>query len=433
MTGHKEHVLCLSFQHDGQQLVSAGGNPIATESSGEIILWNVATGTPVSQSIQSLPIVNACAFSPDGRSLAYATPAGAAIWDPTSDKSTPFERLSTSITALAWSPNTKSIAAASKGEVTIWNVESGTTKLLKGHVGHVNDATFSRDGNRIATAGGDRTIRLWDISNGRELARLSGHSDRVVDIDFSPDGSRIVSASGDRTARLWEVSDAAIRSLTPPSRSAKQGAVQLDGRTGHIAVPSLQPDWTSPFTVEAWVKPSLLTSSRELLCDAQNGGMVLGFYDGVCSFLLSNGSSYVTTRALRDASRVEQHVAGVFDGRRIRLFINGEPQGSGVLFTGRVKLSGMPLLIGANPESGNRVIKAFSGSVDEVRISSTARYTSKFTPDREFKADKHTIALFHLDESSGSRAFDYSGRNHHGILRGAQRTSLGMKRVSTAP
>src|SRR5262245_12142218 len=67
-----------------------------------------------------------------------------------------------------------------------------------------NSASFSPDGARIVTASDDNTTRVWDATNGKELARLEGHRERVNCASFSPDGARIVTASEDNTARVWD-------------------------------------------------------------------------------------------------------------------------------------------------------------------------------------------------------------------------------------
>ena len=66
-------------------------------------------------------------------------------------------------------------------------------------------AVFSIDGRRIATAGADGTVKLWDAATGAWLRTLNGHSDLVMSVCFSPDGQRILSSSRDQSARLWDV------------------------------------------------------------------------------------------------------------------------------------------------------------------------------------------------------------------------------------
>jgi WD40 repeat protein len=66
---------------------------------------------------------------------------------------------------------------------------------------------FSPDGQRIASASMDGTIKVWDAQAGRETLTLKGHESGVTGVAFSPDGRRIASASHDGTVKIWDARD----------------------------------------------------------------------------------------------------------------------------------------------------------------------------------------------------------------------------------
>jgi len=76
-------------------------------------------------------------------------------------------------------------------------------KLIQIIVGPVQYAEFSPDGNRVATAGNDRSARVWDVTTGEPITSVLEHEDRTIRACFSPDGQRVLTTSGDGTARIW--------------------------------------------------------------------------------------------------------------------------------------------------------------------------------------------------------------------------------------
>ncbi len=75
---------------------------------------------------------------------------------------------------------------------------------LKGHTAHLLFVQFSPDGEMLATASSDMTIRLWDTATGTLCKTLKAHANWVRAVQFSPDGRTMLSGCSDYTIRLWD-------------------------------------------------------------------------------------------------------------------------------------------------------------------------------------------------------------------------------------
>ncbi|KAF1962192.1 WD40 repeat-like protein, partial [Byssothecium circinans] len=72
---------------------------------------------------------------------------------------------------------------------------------LEGHSDGVSSVAFSHDSARLASASGDKTVKIWDPSSGACLSTLKGHSGGVSSVAFSHDSARLASASDDSTVK----------------------------------------------------------------------------------------------------------------------------------------------------------------------------------------------------------------------------------------
>ncbi|KAJ6575629.1 WD40 repeat-like protein [Mycena vulgaris] len=113
-----------------------------------------------------------------------------------------------SVNSVAFSSDgSRAISGSRDKTIRIWNVSTGKQlQQLDGHNDSVNSVTFSSDGSRAISGSHDKTIRIWDVSTGKQLQQLDGHDGWVNSITFSLDGSRAISGSRDKTIRIWDVS-----------------------------------------------------------------------------------------------------------------------------------------------------------------------------------------------------------------------------------
>lgn len=76
---------------------------------------------------------------------------------------------------------------------------------LSGHTRPVTNMVFSPDGNLLASASEDRSIRVWDLRDGRCIMIFVGHTDAIRSINFNSSNKLLVSTSYDNTIRIWNL------------------------------------------------------------------------------------------------------------------------------------------------------------------------------------------------------------------------------------
>ncbi|MBI1279440.1 MAG: hypothetical protein GC179_15025 [Anaerolineaceae bacterium] len=101
------------------------------------------------------------------------------------------------------------------GTIRLWDISDLIAKksievdtawrVLHAHTDMVTAIVFSEDGNKIASASWDTTVRIWDYQTGKNSLTLNAHSDQVWTVAFNPQATLLASAGDDGAVKLWNL------------------------------------------------------------------------------------------------------------------------------------------------------------------------------------------------------------------------------------
>ena len=176
-------------------------------------------------------------FSPDGRTLALGASGTVELRDASGRRTRRvIDGIPGKVNAVHFSSDGALlvIAAGITGLNGVAELRSATTgesrARFEGHRDAVQDAELSPDGRWLATAGYDRSIRLWRVADSALVWSNSVHNGAVFDLAFDPSGSVLASASADQTAKLWRTRDGLrLDTLNQPQGDLNRVLFTADG------------------------------------------------------------------------------------------------------------------------------------------------------------------------------------------------------------
>lgn len=208
---HRGSVNSVVFAPDGQRVYAAAGE---NGQFGEIRVWNVADGTRVRLIEGHRDAIYSLALSADGKILASGSyDQKIMLWDAESGKL--LRTLSGHngcVYGLAFREDGKLLASASGDRtVKLWDVATGERRDTLGQsLKEVYSVAFSPDGKQLIAGGVDNRIRLYSVSEKATestnplLEAKFAHEGSILKLIWSPDGQTIASAADDRTLKLWD-------------------------------------------------------------------------------------------------------------------------------------------------------------------------------------------------------------------------------------
>ncbi len=213
LKGHTSRVSDVKFSVDGTHRLASGSD------DGTMRIWSVQTGELLCVcSGHGGECVNGVAWSLDSKHVASGGDDGAVqLWDASAGTlatQQPLRGHGKSVFCLVFGNVTRGLLASGSRDNTIimWmiveeggEVKAAATRTLMGHTGWVRGIAMSPDDVYVASASGDKTVRVWEVATGQPLRVLEGHTSDVTRAAWSRDGEWIVSGSEDKSVRVWRV------------------------------------------------------------------------------------------------------------------------------------------------------------------------------------------------------------------------------------
>ena len=198
----------------------------------QVCVWDLAQKQLVRSINAHEATIFALAFSPEGSVLVSTDTEGRMkVWAALAQHHAPLASQEVAhdlgVTSSAFSPSFTSSALQTKltlattgqdGLLMIWNLATGSSTSITlahkafAHEGSAMCVAWNLSGELLATAGGDKMVRVWQIDDVDGLcckALLTGHTRFVTSCCFSNTGDFIVSGSNDRSVRVWRLNGAA--------------------------------------------------------------------------------------------------------------------------------------------------------------------------------------------------------------------------------
>lgn len=260
-------------------------------------------------------------------------------------------------------------------------------------------------------------LRVRRIVNGVEIWQVYGLSGALV-AEYPANGA-VGSAQTEYGYRSGQLLITASSSGGSGGSGSGPNSLSVSG-SAYVEVPnSSNLNIVGPLTMEAWIKlPSVSTTYQPILDHSPS----LGNEGGYDMYVTDTGKArmdifyYPSYQYLIGATtltpNVWHHVAGVYDGSQLRLYVDGQLDAS-VNLSSPMTGTAVQLRIGRNNYLYTPIY--FNGLIDEVRISTGALYSSNFTPAGSLTASGSTKGLWKFD---GQTATDSSANGNNGTLNG---------------